>query len=93
MKYIYEIMSRVRLEQCERNRKFMPSEARLKKFEKNIGPKIHSFAFKLYTGASKSGGRGGGPPRPPPDPLVLIRVQIGSRILLLIKIAQESLEF
>ena len=29
-------MSRVRLEQCERNRRFMPSEARLKIFEKNI---------------------------------------------------------
>ena len=32
MKYVYEIMSRVRLGECERNLKFMPSKARLKIF-------------------------------------------------------------
>ena len=42
------IMSRVRLEECENNIQFMP------------GSKIHCLALKLYTGASKSGGRGEG---------------------------------
>ena len=32
MKYVYEIMSRVKLEEYERNIKFMPSKARLKNF-------------------------------------------------------------
>ena len=43
-------MNRVRLEECERNTRFMPSETRLKIFGKNKGPKIHCFALKLYTG-------------------------------------------
>ena len=32
----YEIMSRVRLEECERNMIFMPSKARLEMFLKNV---------------------------------------------------------
>ena len=61
-------MSIVRLDECERNRRFMPSEARQKNFDKikNKGPKIHSFALKLYTGASKFGGQGAPGPRAPP---------------------------
>ena len=71
---IYEILSRVRLEECERKFHAKRSEAEnfLKKYNKCS--KIHCFALKLYTGASKSGDQGGawapGPPGPPPDPLV-----------------------
>ena len=43
-------------------------------FEKiyNKGPKMHCFALKLYTGASKPRGQGGAraPRSPPLDPLV-----------------------
>ena len=48
-----EIMSRVRLEGCERNIMVMLSKARLETFLKEKGPKINCFALKLYTGASK----------------------------------------
>ena len=44
-------MSRVRVEECERNIIFMPSELRLEIFfqkkQKNKGPEIHYFALKL----------------------------------------------
>ena len=74
-----EIMSRVRLEECGNNIRFMPSEARPKFFlekYKNKGSKIHCLALKLYTGASKSGGQGGsGPPGPPPPPDPLVGVE------------------
>ena len=55
-------MSRVRLKECENNIRFMLSEARLKIFlekYKTRALKIHCLALKLYTGASKSGGKGG----------------------------------
>ena len=46
-----EIMSKLRLEECERRILFMPSEARLeiflKKYEKK-GPKIHCLAIKRF---------------------------------------------
>ena len=80
-----QIMSRGRLEECKKYIMFMPSEARLKDFYeklKNKGPKLHYFALKLFTGASKlyswaskSRGQGGGPgppSPPPPDPLVFL---------------------
>ena len=56
-------MSRVRIEECDRKIIFMPNKNFLKKYKK--GPKIHCFALKMYTGASKSGGQGG-PASPPP---------------------------
>ena len=77
-----EIISRVRLEECERNTRFMPSKARLKIFLKKYkirALKFIVFALKLYTGASKSGVRGGPGPwasSPPLDPLVLILVLV-----------------
>ena len=69
-----------RLEECERNIIFMPSEVRLEIFFnkiKNKGPEIHYFALKLYAGASKlcswaskSGGWGDMGPQAPLDLLV-----------------------
>ena len=53
-------------------------------FEKiyNKDPKIHCFALKLYTGASKSGGRGGLGPRGPLDLLVGIKFNYDSGLQL-----------
>ena len=69
----YEIMSRTRLEECERNINYIhakQSESEIF-FEKiyNKGLNIHCLALQLYTGASKSEGRGA-PGPPPPDSLV-----------------------
>ena len=70
-------MSRVRLEECERNITFMPSSKARNFFEKiKKGPKIHYFAHKSYTGTSKLYSRapktwGSGGPGAPLDLLVL----------------------
>ena len=69
MKYIYEIMSRVRLEECERNIRFMPSEAKLKIFLKKYKIRALKFIALLLNctlGPPNLGGQGG--PRPPGPP-------------------------
>ena len=67
-------MNRVRLEECERNTKFMPSEMRLKIFLKKYKIRALKFIVLLLncTLGPPNLGAGGGPGTPGPPPLDLL---------------------
>ena len=79
-------MSSVRPEECERNKRFMPSEARQKIFLKKYKIRALQFIVLLLNctlGPPNLGVGGGGPPGPPLDPLVRtsIPTYVGLKII------------